>query len=367
MPSPLRRRGAGSHRCRQPQRPLRRSTSHRRLCTRLPRCSTSAACRSGASSSRTRSSGGFTRQRSPALTPDDPILIPDGERFKNLQTVGRIYDALIRARADRASALIAIGGGVVGDIAGFAAATYLRGIPVVQVPTTLLAQVDSAIGGKVGVNHALGKNLIGAFHPPRARRRSIRRCSATLPRREFRAGPLRSGQVRRDRQPSAVRARAVAAPAALRARRRRADAGHRRVVRDQGVDRRAGRARNGLRRHLNFGHTAGHALEAVTQYRRFRHGEAVALRHAGRGGHRVAQRARSPAADCDALSGADRAAGTAAGGRRPVDRRRCSRRWATTRRSSPDGCTSCCRRPSASCEVVEDVTEDEIAAALRSD
>ena len=100
------------------------------------------------------------------MTAEEPILIPDGERYKQLATVGRIYDALIRAGADRMSTIIAVGGGVTGDIAGFAAATYLRGIPVVQVPTTLLAQVDSSVGGKVGVNHALGKNLIGAFHPP---------------------------------------------------------------------------------------------------------------------------------------------------------------------------------------------------------
>src|SRR3954454_6643626 len=118
---------------------------------------------------------------------EEPILIPDGERHKQLATVGRIYDALIRASADRSSAIVAIGGGVTGDIAGFAAATYLRGIPVVQVPTTLLAQVDSAVGGKVGVNHAQGKNLIGAFHQP-AVVAIDPGLLETLPRREFRAG-----------------------------------------------------------------------------------------------------------------------------------------------------------------------------------
>ena len=205
----------------------------------------------------------------------DPILVPDGERFKHLQTVARVYEALIRANADRASTLVTFGGGVIGDMAGFAAATYLRGIPLVHVPTTLLAQVDAAIGGKVGVNHALGKNLIGAFHQPHAVIVDPA-VLATLPRREFRAGLYE------------VIKYGVTSSPALFAR----VAGQRAAIFDRDPDVlsaviaescqiksavvAADERESGLRRILNFGHTVGHALESVTQYRRYRHGEAVA-------------------------------------------------------------------------------------------
>jgi 3-dehydroquinate synthase len=206
----------------------------------------------------------------------EPILIPDGERFKNLQSVSRIYEALIRAGADRGSAIVAVGGGVVGDTAGFAAATFLRGIGLAHVPTTLLAQVDSSIGGKVGVNHALGKNLIGAFHQP-AVVAIDPLLLETLPRREFRSGlyeVVKYGviasrdlfdRVARDTKRIFARESDVLLPAIVESCRIKA--------RVASADEREG----GLRRILNFGHTVGHALEAVTKYRRYRHGEAIAL------------------------------------------------------------------------------------------
>jgi 3-dehydroquinate synthase len=217
----------------------------------------------------------FHGERLEGLALEEPILIPDGERFKHLATVGRIYDALIRAGADRLSAIVAVGGGVTGDIAGFAAATYLRGVPVVQVPTTLLAQVDSSVGGKVGVNHPMGKNLIGAFYPPKAVIIDPELLT-TLPRREFRAGlyeVVKYGVIasrplfeRTAHDLKALFSREASALLPVIAESCRIKASI--VEQDE--------RETGLRRTLNFGHTAGHALEAVTKYRRFRHGEAVA-------------------------------------------------------------------------------------------
>jgi len=204
------------------------------------------------------------------------VLFPDGERYKTLQSVTRIWDALVRGAADRATTVIAFGGGVVGDVAGFAAAAYLRGVPVVQVPTTLLAQVDSAIGGKVGVNHPQGKNLIGAFHAP-ALVVADPLLLATLPRREFRSGlyeVVKYGVIASrpllDRVAEALPAVFAREPAVLQpiiadCCRIKADV----VMRDE--------RESGPRRVLNFGHTVGHALETITRYRRFLHGEAVAL------------------------------------------------------------------------------------------
>ena len=210
-----------------------------------------------------------------ALKGAETILIPDGERSKTLQTAARVYEPLIRAGADRSVTIVAVGGGVVGDVVGFAASTFLRGVQLAHVPTTLLAQVDSAIGGKVGVNHTLGKNLIGAFHQPIVVVADPRLLE-TLPRREFRSGlyeVVKYGVIAsRDlfehvsgdltaivaRKPSAL-IPIITASCQIKATV---------VSRDE--------REQGLRRTLNFGHTVGHAIEAVTRYRRLRHGEAVA-------------------------------------------------------------------------------------------
>ena len=203
-----------------------------------------------------------------------PVLINDGERAKTLATVARLYDAFNENALDRAATVVALGGGTIGDITGFAAATYLRGLAVIQVPTTLLAQVDSAIGGKTGVNLVAGKNLVGAFHSP-----SAVLCDphvlGSLPRREFRSGlyeVIKYGviasrslldTVAKDSHAIFDRDAGVLTPLIAECCRIKAAV----VMADE--------RESGPRRALNFGHTVGHALEAITRYRRFRHGEAI--------------------------------------------------------------------------------------------
>ena len=209
-----------------------------------------------------------------AATKTEPILVPDGERNKTRATLAAIHDRFLDAGLGRDGVVIAVGGGVIGDVTGFAAATYMRGVSWVVVPTTLLAMVDSAIGGKVGINHPKAKNMIGAFHQPKAVV-SDPAFLDTLPIREVRGGAyeiLKCGIL-------ADRSLFVAmqeAPAGLLGWRglevESAIASASRIKAEiVGRDEREG----GLRRVLNLGHTLGHALEAVTHYRRFTHGEAV--------------------------------------------------------------------------------------------
>lgn len=203
--------------------------------------------------------------------------VPDGERYKHLAWVARLYDHLVAERFDRGCFLVALGGGVIGDLAGFAAATYLRGIPFVQVPTTVVAQVDSSVGGKTGVNHPSGKNLIGAFHQPRLVHADLD-VLATLPRRELLSGiaeVVKYGVIadagffaylERHVEPIL----ALNGTALARVVKRCCEVKAQVVAEDE-------RETTGRRAILNYGHTVGHALEAVTRYRRYRHGEAVAI------------------------------------------------------------------------------------------
>jgi 3-dehydroquinate synthase len=203
-------------------------------------------------------------------------VLPDGERHKTLASLERVYDALATARVNRDGAVLALGGGVVGDIAGFAAATWQRGVAVAQLPTTLLAQVDSSVGGKTAVNHPAGKNLIGAFHQPSVVLADLATLD-TLPDRELRAGlaeVIKYGLIgdlpfldwletamprllARDREALAI--------AVERSCRNKA----RLVALDE--------RESGPRALLNFGHTFGHAIEAAAGYGEWLHGEAVAM------------------------------------------------------------------------------------------
>jgi 3-dehydroquinate synthase len=203
------------------------------------------------------------------------LVMPDGERAKTMKTVEALAAKMVRMKADRASAVVAVGGGVVGDVAGFLAAVYMRGIPVVQVPTTLLAQVDASIGGKTGVNLVAGKNLIGAFHQPRGVLIDPE-VLKTLPEREFRAGLFEALKCGIIRDPEIFefmegeRARILKRDAAALQWLITAS------VRVKAAVVAADERESGERRILNFGHTIGHALEAETRYKTFLHGEAVA-------------------------------------------------------------------------------------------
>jgi 3-dehydroquinate synthase len=203
------------------------------------------------------------------------IVLPDGESYKNADTLNRIFDALIEERCERKTAILALGGGVVGDLAGLAAALYQRGVPYIQLPTTLLAQVDSAVGGKTAINHARGKNMIGAFYQPLAVVADTDALT-TLPDRELSAGMaevVKYGLIRDasffewleqhvarlcGREPEALEHAIVASC------RNKAD-----IV---GLDERE----TGPRALLNYGHTFGHAIEAGLGYGAWLHGEAVA-------------------------------------------------------------------------------------------
>jgi 3-dehydroquinate synthase len=203
------------------------------------------------------------------------IVIPDGEAEKRWETLDRVHSELLRAQADRKTVIVALGGGVVGDLAGFAAATYQRGVAFIQVPTTLLAQVDSSVGGKTGINHALGKNMVGAFHQPLAVIADTATLD-TLPERELSAGlaeVIKYGAIDdiaffawleenierlRARDPGAL-AHAIGRSCEIKAR----------IV---ALDEREA----GVRALLNLGHTFGHAIETLEGYGAWLHGEAVA-------------------------------------------------------------------------------------------
>ncbi len=204
------------------------------------------------------------------------IVLPAGERFKTLGTVRRVYDALTQMRMDRGGAIVALGGGVIGDLAGFAAATYMRGIDYYQVPTTLLAQVDSSVGGKTGVDLPQGKNLVGAFYQPRAVVIDTATLD-TLPVRELRSGlaeVVKHGIIYDQEFFEFLRSNARDLLA------RRPDAIEHAVVRSVEIKRdvvQADERESGLRAILNCGHTVGHAVEMLAGYGKYRHGEAVSI------------------------------------------------------------------------------------------
>jgi 3-dehydroquinate synthase len=203
-------------------------------------------------------------------------VLPDGERYKTLEVASRLYEQLLQQRLDRQCTLIALGGGVVGDMTGFVAATYQRGVHFIQIPTTLLAQVDSSVGGKTGVNHPLGKNMIGAFHQPRCVLADTRTLT-TLPERELKAGlaeVIKYGLIRdtdflawlEQNMPRLLARDPEALTYAI-------EHSCRNKAEVVGADEREA----GDRALLNLGHTFGHAIETETNYSGWLHGEAVAV------------------------------------------------------------------------------------------
>tara|TARA_B100000579_G_scaffold70520_1_gene53515 strand:- start:950 stop:1867 length:918 start_codon:yes stop_codon:yes gene_type:complete len=204
------------------------------------------------------------------------IRVPAGETAKSLKTIQSSYDKLAKHRIERSSFIVALGGGVVGDMAGFLAASYLRGIGFVQVPTTLLSQVDSSVGGKVGVNLKAGKNLVGAFYQPRLVLCDLNTIK-TLPKRELRAGlaeVIKYGIIedsklfqRIERKMSNLLSLDTIEMAYIVARSCQIKA---KIVEQDETE-------NGLRAILNYGHTIGHALEAISSYGKFLHGEAISI------------------------------------------------------------------------------------------
>lgn len=204
-----------------------------------------------------------------------PVILPDGEQYKNADTLNLVYDALLTHRCERSTPLIALGGGVIGDMTGFAAATYLRGVPFIQIPTTLLAQVDSSVGGKTGINHPLGKNMIGAFYQPKLVLADTATLN-TLPDNELSAGlaeVIKYGLIRdlpflewleRNIEKLLARDGAALQYAIARSCQNKAEV----VAADE--------RESGERALLNLGHTFGHAIESGVGYGNWLHGEAVA-------------------------------------------------------------------------------------------
>jgi len=204
-----------------------------------------------------------------------PIVLPDGEQYKNSDTLNTIYDALLSNRCERSTTLIALGGGVVGDMTGYAAATYLRGVPFIQIPTTLLSQVDSSVGGKTGINHPLGKNMIGAFYQPQLVLADTDTLN-TLPDRELSAGIAEVIKYGLIRDPDFFLWLETNMPL-LRARNPQAMAyAIYRSCENKATVVAADEKESGERALLNLGHTFGHAIENGMGYGVWLHGEGVA-------------------------------------------------------------------------------------------